>query len=327
MSIGFAVVGLGMGRQRAELITKTAGARLARVVDLNEQRARDAAAQLQCPWSLDIAEALGDPAVDVVMVMTPSGLHADLVIRSLQAGKHVITTKPMEVSVEACERMLDAQRASGKLLAVDFQERYAAANQKIKFALERGLIGRPLLAEARLKWHRSQAYYDAGGWRGTWKMDGGGALANQTIHCIDILCWLMGQPKRVIGSVWTLAHQMETEDLGTAIVEFAGGAKGVIVGTTTFPTSPYWGVEVHGHEGGVIAMFDQPHQWHFLKGLESRKDQLQTLFPHANVIEDMVSALTRGTPLVCDGEQGKLSVQLLRAIYNSSQQGGLPVEV
>ncbi|MAE59920.1 MAG: hypothetical protein CMJ49_01035 [Planctomycetaceae bacterium] len=325
--IGFAVVGLGMGRSRAGLVNETAGAHLVTVVDLNRDLAKETAADLGCDWTDRVDDALKNDDVDVMFVVTPSGLHADIAIASLEAGKHTITTKPMEVTVAKCDSIIAAAEKSGKLLGVDFQQRYCDESQQIKYALDNGLLGKPVLAEGRLKWYRNQEYYDAGGWRGTWKMDGGGALANQTIHAIDQIVWFMGRAKSVIGRIGTFTHKIETEDLGIALIEFESGAMGTVMGTTTFPDSRYWGVEVHGSEGGVIVMFGEDPSWAFLEEHADREGQLKRLVPHQNVVEDVVSALQHGTPLVCDAQQGRMSVELLNAIYDSAKNGGKPVDL
>ena len=326
--VGFAVVGLGMGRGRAQMVNETAGAHLAKVVDLRAELAREVADELDCAWTDNLDDALNDDDVDVVLVMTPSGLHGEVAIRVLEAGKHAVTTKPMEVTVEKCDAMVEAASKAGKLLAVDFQERYADLGQKTKHAIDSGLFGKLILCESRLKWFRNQAYYDAGGWRGTWAMDGGGALANQSIHVIDLLVWFLGAPKQVIGRMGTFTHKIETEDLGMAIIEFQSGAMGSVVGTTTYPQGLYWGVEVHGSEGGVSANLNEDGEvaWSFLEGMEDRATALQRAVPIQNVVEDVVSAVRDGTPLVCDGEQGRRSVAVLNAIYESARANGRPVE-
>jgi len=325
--VGFSVVGLGMGRARSKTILETDGARLVSVVDLNEERAKASGEEFGCKWHLNIEDALADDAVDVVMVMTPSGLHGDLAIQALNAGKHVITTKPMEVTVEKCDAMIEAWKASGKILAVDFQRRYEQPYVRVKYAIEKGLFGNMILGEARLKWYRSQEYYDAGGWRGTWKMDGGGALANQTVHEIDLLRWFMGKPKRVVGRFGIHNHKIETEDLGMAMIEFESGAVGSILGTTTFPTSVYSGLEVHGNEGGVLTTRNPEGEWFWLEGCEDREEQLQPVNPYANVVENAVAAVNDGVPMACDAEDGRASIQLLNAIYTSARNGSQPIEL
>jgi UDP-N-acetyl-2-amino-2-deoxyglucuronate dehydrogenase len=325
-AVGFTVIGLGMGRGRARQIQETEGATLVSVVDLNAARAEEVGDELNCKWTTKLAEALADDAVDVVVIFTPSGAHAEVAIEAFEAGKHVVTTKPMEVSLERCDAIIAAQQRGGKLLGVDFQERYSDRLQHVKYAIEHDLFGRLVLGEARLKWYRSQDYFDKGGWRGTWKLDGGGSLANQCVHQIDLLCWYMGKPKRVWAKTGIFNHQIETEDLGMAMIEFDSGALGTVLGTTTFPSDCYAGIEIHGTEGGVIAMRGEP-EWHFRDEFADRKDVLQRVTAPRNLAEDFVSALRHGTPLICDGVEGRRATELLTAIYASAQQDGAVVSL
>ncbi|HCL27706.1 MAG TPA: hypothetical protein DIC52_04630 [Candidatus Latescibacteria bacterium] len=319
--VRFAVVGLGMGRNRAQLITETAGAELACVVDLNEELARKTGQDLGCDWVTDLDDALGRSDVDVVMVMTPSGLHVDLGVRCAQAGKHVITTKPMDVTTEACDRLIAAAEAAGVVLGVDYQSRYVDTNVRVATALRDGLLGKPLLGEVRFKWFRSDDYFaHGGGWRGTWKMDGGGSLANQGSHLIDLLLWFMGDPERVYGEAAVLNHDIETEDVGMAILRYPNGARGAIVGTTTFPSNAYFSAEVHGSEGGVLidaALTGEAR--YFGDGIEEKLATIDN--PLKNVVEDVVSCLEKGTSLRVDGREGRRTVALLEAIYQSSREG------
>jgi UDP-N-acetyl-2-amino-2-deoxyglucuronate dehydrogenase len=325
--IGFSVVGLGMGKVRAPEVVQAEGARLVSVVDMNAELAEQIAGEHGCKSATNLEEALADPAVDVVFILTPSGTHGDLSIQALEAGKHVITTKPMDVTLAKCDEMIAAQRKTGKLLSVDFEERYSETNQKLKFAMDHGLFGTPVLGEARLKWYRSQAYYDAGGgWRGTWNMDGGGSLANQSIHWIDVLQWVMGPVNRVWGRTRVMAHDIETEDIGQAMIEFASGAFGGILGTTTFPLDCFAGLQVHGAEGGYISTRPEP-KWFFIEECADRKEQLQRTTEARNSVENMVSALRDGTPLLCDAEEGRKSIELLTAVYESARQDGKPVSL
>lgn len=319
--VRFAVVGLGMGRNRAQLIKDTTGAELTCVVDLNQELARKAGADFGCDWTTDLDDALGRSDVDVVMVMTPSGLHAELGVACAQAGKHVITTKPMDVSLEACDRLIAAADAAGVTLGVDYQSRYVDTNVQVATALQQGMLGRPLLGEVRFKWFRSDEYFaHGGGWRGTWKMDGGGSLANQGSHLIDLLLWFMGDPERVYGEAAVVNHDIETEDIGMAILRYPNGARGAIVGTTTFPTNAYFSAEVHGSEGGVLidaALTGEAR--YFGDGIEQRLAAIDN--PLKNIVEDVVSCLEQGTTLRVDGREGRRTVALLEAIYRSSREG------
>ena len=319
--IGFAVVGLGMGRNRARQVAETAGAELRVVVDLNEDLARQVGEEMDCAWCTALEDALGRSDVDVVLVMTPSGLHASIGVEVLRAGKHVITTKPMDVSTKACDELIAAADAGGLLLGVDYQSRYVDNNYRVAEALKQGLLGKPILGEVRFKWFRSQEYFEhGGGWRGTWAMDGGGSLANQGSHLIDLLLWFMGVPKTVYGETAIMNHDIETEDIGQAILNFESGAKGGILGTTTFPTSPYFSAEVHGSEGGVLLDAVLSGEMRvFGDGLEEKLLAMDN--PLTNIVEDVVSALENGTTLRVDGREGRRTVALLENIYRSTREG------
>lgn len=324
--VGFAVVGLGMGRTRARQIKETPGAELKLVVDIKADLAKEVGAELGCDWAPDLEAALGRADVDVVMVMVPSGLHAEVGIAAARAGKHVLTTKPMDVSTQACDRLIAAAEEADVILGVDYQSRYVDNNVRVAEALRQGWLGKPILGEVRFKWYRSQAYFEHnGGWRGTWAMDGGGSLANQGSHLLDLLLWFMGEPVRVYGQTAIMNHQIETEDLGLAVVDFASGAKGVIVGTTTFPTNAYFSAEVHGTQGGVLidAVLDGTMRV-FGEGLEARLQTIDNSLHSA--MEDMVSAIENGTPLRVDGYEGRRTVALLEKIYASAREGR-PLEI
>ena len=318
---GCAVVGLGMGRNRAKQVLETVGAELRLVVDLNEDLAREVGGEMGCDFCTDLGEALGRADVDVIVVMTPSGLHAKIGVEAIQAGKHVITTKPMDVSTKACDELINAADAAGVLVGVDYQSRYVDNNYRVAEGLKLGMLGKPILGEVRFKWFRSQDYFEHGnGWRGTWAMDGGGSLANQGSHLIDLLLWFMGVPTTVYGETAIMNHDIETEDVGQAIVNFSSGAKGGILGTTTFPASPYFSAEVHGSEGGVLLDAVLSGEMRvFGEGLEEKLQSIEN--PIANVVEDMVSALQNGTQLRVDGREGRRTVALLENIYRSAREG------
>ena len=318
--VGFAVVGLGMGRNRSRIIAQTEGAKLALVCDRDEERAQDVARELEVPYSLDYHEALDRKDVEVVLVMTPTGAHAPVAIEAARAGKHVVTTKPLEVTVERCDRIIEACRQAGVVLAVDFEARYRPEMRAVKRAIEEGLLGRVILGEATLKWYRSQEYYERGGWRGTWKMDGGGALMNQSIHPIDLLLWFLGPAKRVCGVTGAFAHRIETEDLGMALVEFAGGAVGRILGTTTYPRSQPYEVNVHGERAGVLTRNASAAEWHFAEGAEEA--HIEPVGGPANIAEDIVGVLRHGRSPAVDGPEGRRSVELIQAIYRSAEEEG-----
>ncbi|MBI4553169.1 MAG: Gfo/Idh/MocA family oxidoreductase [Candidatus Latescibacteria bacterium] len=315
-TVGFGVIGLGMGASRAELIHQMAGARLVAVADIDPARGQKAAAKYGIEWYDDYRRLLDRTDIDAIMVMTPSGTHADFVIAAAQAGKHAISTKPIEVTLERADTMIAACKQAGVILAVDFESRYVADNVRLRQAIQEGRLGKLILGEARLKWYRSDAYYE--GWHGTWKLDGGGSLINQTVHQIDLLVWLMGPPKTVWGQIGVFTHKIETEDLGMAMIAFQNGAVGTILGTTTCPHDFPPRMEIHGDRGVVMTASNKIEVWQ-IPG-ESESDP----FPYdgpKNVIEDIVRVVREGGTPRIDGAEAKRSLQLVRAVYDSAQTG------
>ena len=319
--VNFAVIGLGMGNNRARMIKDTDGAELKCVVDFQAGLAKKTGEELGTDSTTNIDDVLGRDDIDCVMVMTPSGTHAEVGMRAAKAGKHVITTKPMDVSTEACDQLVAACDEAGVKLAVDYQSRYVDNNYRVAEALRRGWLGRPILGEVRFKWFRSEEYFEHnGGWRGTWNMDGGGSLANQGAHLLDVISWFMGDFESVYGEMAIMNHDIETEDVGLAIVRFKNGAKGVIVGTTTFPTNVYFSAEVHGTVGGIlIEDVLSGNMRVFGEGLEERLQQINN--PIHNIIEDFVQAVEEGGDVRVDGREGRRTVALLEKIYQSARSG------
>jgi predicted dehydrogenase len=336
------------------------GAQLTAIFDRRRDNAAALAAEWGCAAAGSFEELIARDDVDVVGVFTPSGTHGDLCIQGLRAGKHAISTKPPDVSVEKVDAMAGAARDFGRLLAIDFGSRYNDDVRKVKAALDAGRLGQPIFGDLRLKWWRSQSYFDGGdppGWRGTWAMDGGGSLANQGIHDLDLLQWFMGRVKSVRARTRVFSHQIETEDACQAFLDFESGAWGLIETTTTVWAGLGRAIEVHG-TNGTVGLYDRGiGAWHFKDedggpepeygpgsagpmteagvsegaagGTGSRKwePDLPAGRP-MNVIEDVVSALTRGTPVACPPEEGRRSVAILEAVYRSARRGGAeePVE-
>ncbi|WP_182111238.1 MULTISPECIES: Gfo/Idh/MocA family protein [unclassified Actinotalea] len=259
MSLRFALVGCGViaPTHARALLDLRGHADLVVCSDAVPERARALAAEFgvrAAPYD----EVLADPTIDAVTVCTPSGLHAEVGVPALLAGKHVIVEKPMDVSVEACDQLLAAQAVSGAALAVVSQHRFDPASQVVKAAVDDGELGRLVLAEARVPWYRPQAYYDSGEWRGTWAMDGGGALINQGVHTLDVLRWICGPVRTVYAQARTAAHErIEVEDVICATVEFTNGAIGTIMASTAAYPGFAARLGVHGTRGGAVIEGDR----------------------------------------------------------------------
>lgn len=321
-SIGFGILGLGMGAARAKSVAATEGARVAAVCDLDSDRLAKAVQEHQCRGFSKFEEMLGCDDVQVVYVMTPSGTHGRFGSMAAGAGKHVITTKPMDLTVRRCDELIRACDRAGVRLVVDFESRYFPPMRHLKAAIDAGELGDLIMGEARCKWWRSQAYYDAmGGWRGTWRLDGGGALANQCIHMIDAITWMCGPVKKVTARLGTFGHTIEAEDLGMAMLEFECGAVGFILATTTYALNNQFGVEVHGKLGSVSSVPD----WRDIQvAFADGRKALVTPRPEGpprNAAEDMVLSLRQGRPPQVPGEEGRRSIQLLEQIYDAAGVG------
>jgi len=323
-TIGFGVIGLGVGKSRAKMVAECPDARLVAVCDINEERLNPFAEQMGCDKHTDYLEMAERDDIDCVLVMTPSGLHAPMAIECMKRGKHAATTKPMDVRLDIIDEATAVSRETGLVYAVDFGRRYAEDTRRIKRAMDAGWFGTPILAVIEMKWLRDEAYYE--GWRGTWEMDGGGSLANQGIHQIDLMQWIMGPVARVCGHYTVMAHEnCDTEDLGLALVEFESGAKGSIVTTTTFPGEQVTRVGFHGTEGAVQLESEGLALWQFAEGREE-----EPLDPYpTNIVEDMVGCIRGERQPACPPEEGRKSAEILRAILRSADTRewvGLPIE-
>ncbi|TKJ99767.1 gfo/Idh/MocA family oxidoreductase [Plantibacter flavus] len=210
-----------------------------------------------------LAEALAQTDPDIVVVCTPTGLHADLAIEALEAGKHVIIEKPADVTVSRTDDIIAAQERAGTVVTVISQHRFDPSTEIVLAAAERGDLGRITSGIASVDWWRGQSYYDSGDWRGTWALDGGGALMNQGVHTVDLLVALLGCPVEVFGYTALLAHErIETEDVAVGVVRFASGALGVIHGSTAVYPGLVARLQVHGDRGSAVIENDQLTYFH-----------------------------------------------------------------
>jgi UDP-N-acetyl-2-amino-2-deoxyglucuronate dehydrogenase len=263
--VRFAVVGAGViGDVHAQAIRSLPEvAELSLVVSRREATARRLGEAHAAGYSTDYAAALAGPEIEAVCICTPTGLHADQAVAALAAGKHVMIEKPIDVTLEAADRIIAAERASGKKVAVVSQHRFDPATEKVMAAIQAGDLGRLTSGIASTAWWRGQSYYDAGRWRGTWAMDGGGAVMNQTIHTIDLLVAMLGVPTEVFAYTARLAHErIEVEDTAVAVARFPSGALGVIHGTTAAYPGLDASVRVFGTKGSAVIADDELVYFH-----------------------------------------------------------------
>jgi UDP-N-acetyl-2-amino-2-deoxyglucuronate dehydrogenase len=269
--------------------------------------------------------------MDMVVIGSPSGLHAEQGIAAARRGLHVLTEKPIDIAATRADRLIAEADRAGVRLGVIFQDRMKPDVRRLKALLDAERLGTPILASASVKWHRPPEYYKGSAWRGTQALDGGGALMNQGVHTVDLLLWLFGPVRRVFGSIATRMHAIEVEDTVVAVLEFASGA----IGTLEAATSAYPGyprrIELTGSEGTVRLEGDRLAAVDLRSGAEvdvvmdSKAVSVAASSPivtdvtaHRAVFEDFIAAIAHGVPPSCDGAQGRASVAVIEAIYRSS---------
>ncbi len=359
-TLNSAIVGCGViGPTHANALKSlhAEGARLVAFADEVPARAEALAAEYGAE-ARTFEAILADPAIDAVHVCVPSGLHAALGVRALEAGKHVVVEKPMDITLAACDALLAAQQESGKRLAVISQHRFDKASLDVKAALDADLLGRMVYAEAQVPWYRTQEYYDSGDWRGTWALDGGGALMNQGVHTADLLPWLCGPVETVYAQARTLAHErIETEDVVAATLTFASGAVGILTASTAI--YPGFGVKigVYGADGSAIIEGDMLHTLTTRSGVsgggeaalahalqvatggtkaateataQSTEASAQSTASdpaaiwggaHEAQIADFIQCCRTGAIPKVDGVEARKAVELVLAVYESARTG------
>ncbi len=329
----FGLIGCGrVAPRHAESVDALPDARLVAVADVRESRAAHFAQHYGAEMLTDYRALLARPDVDVVSICTPSGLHAQMAIDALQAGKHVIVEKPIALSLADADRMIAAAAATGRKLCVVLQNRYNPPMQDLRRIVDEGRLGRLLLGNATVRWYRPQEYYEDE-WHGTWAMDGG-ALMNQSIHHIDALQWFMGRLESVFAFTGTLAHRMEAEDTGVAVIRFAGGALGSVEGSTiTYPENIEGSVAVFGELGSAKiggTALNRKVVWKVAGELEREREVLtrdQVDPPsiygtsHQKVIADMIEAIRDDRAPKTHGAEARKSLALVLAIYESARTG------
>lgn len=343
--IGFAIVGTGsIAENHAGAIQAAEHAVLRAVTNRSLEKTKSFVQSYPADIEPDLESLLNRDDVDVVCITTPTGNHAEIAIPAFQAGKHVLCEKPLDINLERIDRMLAAARENDRILASVFQSRFGAGAKTLKNAVEQGRFGQLTVCNVKTKWWRSQEYYDGGGWRGTWEMDGGGALMNQGIHGVDLLQWLVGVPKEVQAFSATLAHQrIETEDTLLANLKYSHGALGNIECTTSAYPGFARTIEISGDQGSAFLKDDILTHWEFAKPLpedEKIRDEqpesklqggasnpkLASSYGHQMHVEDLVRAIREGQPVAIPGEEGRNAVAIIEAIYESAKSG-TPVPV
>jgi len=303
------IVGAGnISGTHARAARNLPGLTVAAVYGANRERAARLAAEHGAAAYDDFDRFLTHP-LDLVAIGSPSGLHAEHGIAAARRGLHVLVEKPIDVTVEKADALIAAADAADVRLGVFFQDRLRPDILRIKPMLAAGELGAPVMISGRVKWYRPPEYYADSRWRGTWSLDGGGALMNQGIHTVDLVQWLFGPVARVQGSVATRLHDIEVEDTAAALLEFTSGAIGVIEAATSIHPGYARRLEVTGTKGTVVVEDATP---------STTSPVVADASAHQRVLEDFIRAIQTGGSPACDGREARKSVELVTAIYASA---------
>jgi UDP-N-acetyl-2-amino-2-deoxyglucuronate dehydrogenase len=347
--VGAGVIGTHHGLVISELADRV---ELVAVVDVHPERAERLVAERGGKAFTSLAEALAAVPIDIVVVCTPTGRHGEVAIEALEAGKHVIIEKPAEITVAKTDEIIEAQRKAGTLVAVISQHRFDQATEIALAAIENGELGRLTTGIASIDWWRGQSYYDSGDWRGTWELDGGGALMNQGVHTVDLLVATMGRPVEVFAYTDTLAHQrIEVEDAAVAVVRFENGALGVLHATTAAYPGLSARLQVHGDRGSIVIDNDLLTFIHTTpqgseaeeKSYGSASDSINQIdaydlteqagatassqasgldpLAHRRQYENFLAALAGDEALRVDLETNRRSIGVITGVYESARTG------
>jgi len=334
----FALVGCGrIANKHAEILSSGSvrRANLSAVCDLKKERAKRYGEKYGVPWFTDMNRMMESEyeRIDVINILTESGNHADNTIELARYGKSIVVEKPMALMLEDADRMIKACDEAGIRLFVVKQNRYNYPVVKLREALVKGRFGKLVMGTVRVRWCRTQEYYDQDSWRGTWGMDGG-VFANQASHHIDLLEWMLGEPESVFAKSTTALVNIETEDTGVAVIQFRNGALGIVEATTaTRPKDLEGSVSILGEKGTVeIGGFavNEMKTWNFME-TEEGDDKVTSIyrqnppdvygFGHVAYFDHVIDSIVNRKPALVDGLEGRKSLELITAIYESIETG------
>jgi predicted dehydrogenase len=346
--VGFGIIGCGViSTFHGQALRASPRTALVAVYDVVEAAARKVGGQFGVAWYTDLKKFLAHPGLEGVTVGTPSGAHLEPTLAALAAGKHVICEKPLEITLEKCDRMIAAAKKSGSVLSVVFPSRFQPGVQELKKALDAGRLGRLSSCAAIVKWYRTQAYYDSGAWRGTWALDGGGALMNQSVHTVDLLLYLAGEVKELVAFAGCLAHErIEVEDEAVAALRFRSGALGFLEGSACAAPGMSRYLQLAGDRGTVYLTDELVTDWRFLKEHEQPGDATMvarfgpkevkagpgaadpkaiSYVPHMWQFSDVAKVIRQGGEPLVTAPSARRATELILAIYDSALHGGRPV--
>lgn len=337
-SWNFGIIGAGVIADfHARAVNDIPQAKLVGFCDGGSGRARKLADKYSCRAFADYKEMVQSDEIDIVTIGTPSGFHLEPSVAAAEAGKHVICEKPLEVTLERVDAMIEAHRKAGTALGGVFQNRFNDAIAPLKQAIDSGRFGVITYAGVYVPWWRSNEYYEDS-WHGMWKLDGGGALINQSIHMVDLLCYLMAPVEAVQAFTEKLGHpQIESEDTSVAVLRFGNGALGIIYGTTASYPGQLKRLEITGTEGTVVYLEDSFTVWQFADE-QAEDEQIRRQFGqskgtggasgpaaisyqgHCRNFQAFIDALDSGSDFCIDGAEARKAVEVVLTIYKSAKE-------
>jgi len=328
---GFGIIGCGMiAHIHANAISDIPEAKLVGVYDANNELGKQFAGKNNTYCFETLEAILSCDEIDIVTICTPSGLHAEFAIKALLSGKNVIVEKPMALNVEDCNRIIEAEKKSGKVCAVVSQLRFSDVSSEVKNSIANGELGKIVEIGLYMKYHRDEEYYDNSPWRGTYAMDGGGALMNQGIHGVDFMISFFGMPESVFSLCRTKHHRIEVEDTVVAVFEYKNGPIGVIEATTSVAPGYPRQLEICGTKGSILIEENTIKSRNDVKcNFTSENNEIQgfnnpaaiSVVGHKLEFEDVIDAIRNNRKPIVNTAEGKKSVELIQAIYKSSETG------
>ncbi len=333
----FGIIGAGLIADfHAKAIKSIRNARLTGVCGINKQKVQRLAGKYDCKVFSSYSEMLQSDEIDIVTIATPSGAHMEPAIEAARWGKHVICEKPLEISLDRIDKMIEAHAEAGTKLGGIFNFRFSESLRYLKEALDSGRFGKLTFAAVYVPWWRGDEYYNDS-WHGTWKLDGGGALINQSIHMIDLLQYMMGPFESLQAYTATLGHDIEVEDTAAAVVKFKNKALGVIYGTTASHPGQPRRMEITGTKGTVIMVDDSFRVWEFADKTDADLEIIKKFShagdgggasdpgsipfqPHAKNIAAFIDSIETGQTFQINGPEARKAVEIVLAVYSSARE-------
>jgi len=327
----FVIVGSGgISKAYIQAIRNVEGAEIAALVSRRGRRPETLPAEVPVFHSLKEVSVPFDAAI----LATPNGLHHQGAIEAASLGKHVLVEKVLDISIENMDRMTEACRQAGVVLAVTYQRRMSPDNITVKKLIDRGAFGKLYAAQMDVKFYRDQAYYDSGAYRGGWEIDGGGPFIQQAAHNADLLCWFFGMPEKVVSMCDRFAHQIETEDHGVALLRYPNGLIVTFTASTVCKPGYPTRFELYAEKGSFVMENDQIVRW-AVEGIENPADRsfevhdgaasatVSDTAGHEAILEDFIEAVRTGRQPAVPPESGRLATELVLAIYRNNVLGPL----